>query len=146
MVFMGINEINFDTGELHPSKWDVIGQAIEKSGKECVVGLPPLINSSHRNQMIKAYNSRVADKLKKTNCKILDTSHSLSREKDLMIGTSDGLHFRNDQAPRAAKATCAVLNKVIQSGSLQLVEEINETPREYTQKEWSTFFSRDTAY
>lgn len=125
MVFMGLNDISFSNGTYSPAGWEEIAKSIKEKGKECIVGLPPMFSNSGRGELIQKYNKKVAEILKDTDCKIVDTSNSLSEQGPYKkFHAGDGLHFTSSSASQAAQATCEALQSTLRNIDNPQQEEI----------------------
>ena len=150
MVFMGVNDINFSNGRYSLSNWSEIAQTIRAKGKECVVGLPPMITNTARARVIRAYNIKVAEVLKDTSCKIVDTSNSLTQGPYKTFATGDGLHFTTRSSKEVAEATCeavkALKNETENQETNQEETSVTQNPQNEMEEEVMVEASLDSFF
>lgn len=115
MIFMGINTINLEKGIYSLAHWKDLAQRITEKGKECIVGLPPLVDHDAYNSLIVSHNKALVEHLQGSGCRFIDTSNTLTQGKEgLQIKTveKDNVHFANSVSASAAKATCDALERI----------------------------------
>ena len=112
MIIMGINNISYPNNEFDLNHWDTVIEKIQEgpNPKQCVIGLPPLVDHAGWNRLIVAHNRALVDKIKNYNCQIVDTSNTLTLgEKGQQFQTiqRDNYHFSSQAADSLSSAMCA---------------------------------------
>ena len=126
MIFMGVNNLS-SSGVISLKQ---VGDKIAARGKDCVIGLVPLVDRSQLNRKIREFNNKVKKEFAGHQCKLADISNTTNGKEEIKFKTSDGVHFSSKArvSQAVADATCVAVKEALKGGEERQTQATLDTP------------------
>ena len=136
IFFAGLNDINFQNGEVDTSGLSQLANRMSKSGKKCIFVLPPLLDlpdavaKKIRNEIILKYNREAGPILANAGCKIIDPSNSLRSENLIYYGSENQTTISQSEMQNFTTKVCQEYTRDLNTPETQ---DLNQPPAGETQ-------------